>query len=453
MSMHLPDRINVDRNRMKKSAKYQRPTIKILMLGTGFDIKGGITSVQRLIVNAHPERLGASTGEERQINEVVSERLRTHQHAEDLLPLVAAESQPRDLPQLRIQHIPTIVQGSALQNIRVFIYAIWRLCWTIIRKEVDLIHIHFAERGSTLRKSILISIGLIFRQSIILHAHGATYQEFYEGLPKFIQSILAFLFSRCTKIIVLSKSWQNYYSTRFCMDKSKVVVLYNPVDLPLSIPNRLGRKRLKFIFLGRIGKRGGPLDLAKSLISFPKQDKGAFDLIKAFAALPEADRNCTELILAGNGDLDAADRLIAKLGLTASITILDWLNPKQRDELLATADAFILPSYNEGLPMSMLESMAWGLPIIVTPVGGIPEVIFHHHNGLLVEPGNQAQLIEAMQNLIGDEDLRISLGTAARHSVEHLNVHNYMNSLSNLYISVMQESKNLDYPIQSNEIV
>jgi glycosyltransferase involved in cell wall biosynthesis len=376
----------------------QKSVVKILMFGTDFNIKGGITSVQKLIVN-------------------------------------------NTSSQIQIRHVATIAQGSAWHNITVFAKAIQRLCWTIFCKEADIIHIHFAERGSTLRKSILISIGLLFRQSIILHAHGATYQEFYAGLPTFVQKILGFLFSKCTGIIVLSKSWQDYYSSTFSLENSQVPILYNPVDLPPSIPNRIGRKQLKFIFLGRIGKRGGPLDLAKSLISFPKQDKGAFDLIEAFAALPAADRNCVELILAGNGDLEAADRLINQLDIADKITVLTWLNPKQRDELLATADAFILPSYHEGLPMSMLESMAWGLPVIVTPVGGIPEVIRHHENGLLVEPGNQSQLTQAMQKLIRDESLRISIGTAARESVEHLDISNYMDSLSNLYASVIKVKK------------
>ena len=391
------------------------------MLGTGFDIQGGITSVQRLIIEAHANKV-----------------------------VLAENGEPR---QLRIQHVPTIVRGSASQNIIVFAKAIQHLCWKILRREVDLIHIHFAERGSTLRKSILIAIGLLFRKSIILHAHGATYEEFYEKLPKFIQKVLIFLFGQCSKIIVLSHSWQDYYTSKLHLDPDRVTVLYNPVCVPPAIPNRAGRDRLKFVFLGRIGKRGGPMDLAKSLISFPKQDKGAFDLIEAFAQLPAADLQRTELILAGNGDLESAHRLITKLNLTDKISILEWIDPTQRDELLATADAFILPSYNEGLPMSMLEAMAWGLPAIVTPVGGIPEVVRHHRNGLLVEPGNRPQLIQAMHQLIGDEALRLSLGRAARNSVEHLDIHNYINSLSNLYATVANKTQDLDRPMHSNEIV
>jgi glycosyltransferase involved in cell wall biosynthesis len=369
--------------------------IKILMFGTGLDVKGGVTSVEKLIINNAPV-------------------------------------------QLRIRHVATIGQGSATHNILLFCKAIQSLVVSILRRDVDVIHIHFSERGSTLRKSILIFIASLFRQSIILHAHGATYQEFYAGLPQFAKNILVALFRKC-RIIVLSKSWQEYYSHELSLESSRVSVLYNPVDLPSNTPYREGRKHLKFIFLGRIGKRGGALDMAKSLMSFPKQDKGAFDLINAFAVLSEADRHDVELVMAGNGDLAAANQLIADLDLTDKITILDWIDAEQRDKLLATADAFILPSYNEGLPMSMLESMAWGLPVIVTPVGGIPEVIIDHQNGLLVEPGIQEQLVEAMQSLIRDESLRLSLGAAGRNSVKDLNIHNYMESLSDLYASAIQK--------------
>ncbi|WP_309741839.1 glycosyltransferase family 4 protein [Chamaesiphon sp. OTE_20_metabat_361] len=383
----------------------QKSIIKVLMFGTGFSIQGGITSVEQLIMNNPSEKV-------------------------------------------RIEHVPTIVRGTVSENMLVFARSIQRLVWKIFTKDVDVIHIHFAERGSMLRKSILISIGLLLRQSIILHAHGATFQEFYAGLPQLAQKIVKFLIRSCSKIIVLSESWQNYYSSQFDLAPGQAVILYNPVEIPVSIPNRLGRQQLKLVFLGRIGKRGGALDLAKSLISFPKQDKGAFDLIEAFAALPAASRQHTELVLAGNGDLAAAKQLITSLGLEDKISILTWLNPKQRDKLLASADAFILPSYHEGLPMSMLESMAWGLPVIVTPVGGIPEVIRDGGNGLLVEPGHREQLVQAMTQLIEDEALRLSLGLAARQSIAHYDIRNYMDSLVSLYVSVANQSAEIDGTIQ-----
>ncbi|AFZ26424.1 glycosyltransferase [Cylindrospermum stagnale PCC 7417] len=386
---------------MQISNDNHKQTLRVLMLGAALDVKGGITSVEKLILDNAP-------------------------------------------PELQIHHVATFAQGSALYNVIVFIKSVQILLWTLLKGEADLVHIHFAERGSTLRKTILALIVLAFRQPLIFHAHGATYKEFHAGLPNLIQHLLDTLFSKSTKFIALSESWKDYYSQQFRLSEKQITVLYNPVQIPSSIPHRLGKKQLKMIFLGRIGKRGGALDLAKSVVTFPKQDKGAFNLIRAFAALPESDRNCTELILAGNGDLEAAQKLIQELNIERKITICPWLSPEQRDELLSAADAFILPSYNEGLPMSMLEAMAWGLPVIVTPVGGIPEVIHNNKNGLLVQPGNQEQLVQAMQNLIRDECLRTSLGTAARKSVECLDIKNYINSLLLLYTSVISQGNNLD---------
>jgi glycosyltransferase involved in cell wall biosynthesis len=220
-------------------------------------------------------------------------------------------------------------------------------------------------------------------------------------------------------------------------------VLHNPVKLPSEIPDRAGHQQVTFVFLGRIGKRGGALDQVKSLVAFPKQDKGAFDLIRAFAALPEQDKTCAKLVLAGNGDVQMAQQIIQELNLEAQVTVYPWLSPVDRDALLAQADAFVLPSYNEGLPMSMLEAMAWGLPVITTPVGGIPEVITHEQNGLLVKPGNQQELVQAIQSLIKNEGLRLSLGSGARSRVQNLDIKNYISSLLELYTSLAIQNNTL----------
>lgn len=374
--------------------QHQKQPIKVLMFGAGLDVKGGITSVEKLILDHAP-------------------------------------------PEIEINHVATFAQGSGLYNLQVFLKSIITLLGKLITRKTQIVHIHFAERGSTIRKVILASIVLIFRQPLILHSHGATFKEFYLGLPKLVQKFLVFIFSKCDKFIALSQSWKDFYKRDFGLDENKIIILYNPVDLPSSIPSRIGRKNLKFVFLGRIGKRGGALDLAQSVVTFPKQDKGSFDLIRAYAALPESHHQFTELILAGNGDLEAAQELILELKMQEKIKIYSWLNPQERDNLLSNADAFILPSYHEGLPMSMLEAMAWGLPVIVTPVGGIPEVINDQENGLLVAPGNQQDLINAMEKIIVNENLRIKLGLAGRQTVQKLDINNYITSLIAVYRSTL----------------
>lgn len=369
---------------------------RVLMLGAGLDVKGGITSVEKLILENAPSNV-------------------------------------------KIHHVATFAQGSAIHNVRVFLRAAQTLLQTLITGKANIIHIHFSERGSTLRKAILTLLALGFRKPVVLHSHGATYEEFFAKLPHPVQKFLAILFSRCTKFIVLSESWKAYFMEKFELDESQIAVLHNPVKLPPAVPQRTGHQQVTFVFLGRIGKRGGALELAKSVVAFPQQNKGAFDLIKAFAALPKQQRNRAKLVLAGNGDVEMAQQLVRELGIEEQVTVLSWISPADRDRLLASADAFVLPSYNEGLPMSMLEAMAWGLPAIVTPVGGIPEVICDRQNGLLVQPGNQQQLVQAMQSLIEDEGLRLALGAAGRNRVKSLDINNYMSSLLKVYASVTAE--------------
>ncbi len=99
---------------------------------------------------------------------------------------------------------------------------------------------------------------------------------------------------------------------------------------------------------------------------------------------------------------------------------------------------FILPSYNEGLPLAILEAMGWSLPIISTPVGGIPELVISHKNGLLVTPGNIKQLSSAMELLIENENLRLFLGSNARKNVEPLDIKNCSIRLADIYNSLSQ---------------
>ncbi|WP_017721981.1 glycosyltransferase family 4 protein [Kamptonema formosum] len=380
---------------------------RVLMLGAGLDVKGGITSVEKLILENAPSNV-------------------------------------------KIHHVATFAQGSAIHNVRVFLKAAQTLLLTLLTGKADVIHIHFSERGSTFRKAILTLLALGFRKPVVPHSHGATYEEFFAKLPRPVQKFLALLFGSCTKFIVLSESWKAYFLENFALDESQIAVLHNPVKLPPAVPLRTGNEQVTFVFLGRIGKRGGALEMAKSVVAFPQQDKGAFDLIKAFAALPEKQRNRAKLVLAGNGDVEMAQQLVRELGIEERVTVLSWISPAERDELLANADAFVLPSYNEGLPMSMLEAMAWGLPAIVTPVGGIPEIISDRHNGLFVQPGNQQQLVQAMQSLIEDEGLRLALGAAGRNRVQSLDIKNYMSSLLQVYASAIAQDMALaEAPAQS----
>ena len=351
--------------------------LKVVMLGDSLDHQGGIVTVEKLILK------------------YIS-------------------------PEVEIQQIGTYTNKSAIDKLLIFASSLPILCWRLLASKTDLIHIHISDGGSILREGVILtSICLLFQIPILLHAHGPEFHLTYQSLPVVIQKYLNWIFSKCAGTIVLSKSWQNFYILNLDLQPDRVFVLPNPVELPSQMPNRIDRQQLIMLFFGRIGRR-----------------KGCFDLIHAFAKLPTEQQKCSKLILAGDGEIIAGSNLAESLNLADRVEFLGWIDADRRNELLATADIFILPSYNEALPMALLEAMAWGLPVVTTPVGGIPEVVISAKNGLLVAPGDIQQLSLAMQSLIGNRDLRLQLGNAARASVTSLDVTSYCASLSSIYHSV-----------------
>ena len=352
--------------------------INVLMLGDSLTQSGGIATLQKLIIKYAP-------------------------------------------PDLKIDQIATRDEGSGFKKGIVFLRAIYLLIWRLLSQQTDVIHIHIADGGSILRKAILATIAFSFRKPVLMHAHGAVFHLNYENSPKFIQQLMRRVFSQCKGWIALTSFWQDFYISSLGLDAKQVFILLNPTELPPTIPHRINSTTVKLVFVGRIGQR-----------------KGTFDLIEAFAKLPEHLRTSVELFIAGDGEIEKATQLTQDLHLTEQITFLGLINASARDLLLETADVYILPTYNEGLPLALLEAMSWGLPVITTPVSGIPDVVKDRQNGLIVEAGDIQQLADAIQLSIENEDLRITLGRAARETVGKLDMKSFSSRLAEIYRTVSE---------------
>lgn len=332
---------------------------------------------------------------------------------------------------IEINYISTWKSKTANRS-ATFGQALLTLLQELFLGQVDLVHIHISERGSVFRKFIVILISLSFKKPIILHTHGAQFKCFHDRLPKLARQVVNWVFQQCTYVIALSESWKKFYIKNCHLDPDRVILMYNPVMLPSTIPNRSSSYPLKFLFLGKINQR-----------------KGINDLLNAFASLPIDHQKKVQIILAGTGEEEAAKQLTQKLGIENNVEFPGWIDEKQRNDLLSQAQAFLLPSYQEGLPMALLEAMSWGLPCITTPVGGIPEVITDKETGLLVEPGNVQQLARAMETLIEDESLRLNLGKASRDRAKDLDIKKYCVFLSEIYRQAVGKYNPMEMEIQN----
>ncbi len=345
--------------------------VRVMQFGPSLAVRGGVSSVEQLI--------------------------------SDYLPAYVS-----------MRHVPTMEDGSTLAKASVFARAVQVLRRTLESLDPTIIHLHFASRGSTLRKFILAEMVTRAGRPLVLHAHGAEFDQFHRRLPSPVRRNVNRTLQRANVLITLSTQWRDFYVNECEVSPSHVVVLSNPVRLPVDVPDRGARETVQFLHLGRLGER-----------------KGSYDLVNAFAGLPEGLRNRARLVLAGDGDVDGVRKLAQPLG--SQVEVHSWISPHERDRLLAQCDVFALPSRAEGVPMSLLEAMAWGLPSITTPVGGIPDVFRNGLDGALVTPGDIVQIRAAMSRMISDEAVRLTAGRAARERARAFDVHVYARRLADIY--------------------
>lgn len=319
----------------------------------------------------------------------------------------------------KISHISTYEEVSAIRRLKIFFVALLHFSIGLVLNRFEVIHLHVSERGSVFRLSLMAVLGILFNKPVLIHMHGCEFDSFYDNLPTYMQQIISSIFRRCY-VIALSQSWKDYYICSCGLDAEKIITLYNPVDLHDQIPDRRHVSKTRFIFMGKIGER-----------------KGAFDLIQAVANLPEIDRDKLEVVIAGNGDICEAQEKINRLELQDCISVVGWLTRSECDQQLKNSHVFVLPSYNEGLPMAMLEAMGWGLAVISTEIGGIPEIVEHGRQGLLITPGNLTQLSDSIKYFIDHPSARLRMSKRSRHRVSLLNTEDYHDSLNSLYKNVL----------------
>lgn len=317
-------------------------------------------------------------------------------------------------PYVSMRHVPTMEEGSALTKASVYARAVQALRRALATLDPAIIHIHFASRGSALRKLILAEMVTRASRPLVLHAHGAEFDLFYRRLPSAVRRNVNRTLQRANVFITLSTQWRDFYSEECEVSPSQIVVLPNPVRVPAAVPDRASRDTVQFLHLGRLGER-----------------KGAYDLVNAFAGLPEGLRNRARLVLAGDGDVEGVRKMAQPLG--SQVEVHSWISAHERDLLLERSDVFALPSRAEGLPMALLEAMAHGLPGITSAVGGIPDVFRHGVDGALVTPGDVPQIRAAMAKYISEDATRLAAGQAARERARAFDVHVYARRLADIY--------------------
>ena len=297
----------------------------------------------------------------------------------------------------QVHYLATHAEGARAVKLRYACRGLWQTALRCLRDRPAIVHAHTASRASFFRKSLLLWLARCSGARTIFHLHGASFREFVrdESGP-LARWWIRHTLEASSAVIALSPEWAAFLG-QFA-PAARVEVVPNSVPLGAAPPPEGEPGRI--LFLGRAGER-----------------KGLFDLLDAVASL-QASHPALRLAIGGDGDLDAVRQRCQALGIAAHVEILGWVGPAERTAQLARAAIFCLPSHAEGLPMAMLEAMAAGRPVVVTPVGGIPGAVNDQDNGLLVPVRDPTALAAALAALLDDAALRQRLGRHARLTVQ-----------------------------------
>jgi glycosyltransferase involved in cell wall biosynthesis len=298
-------------------------------------------------------------------------------------------------------------------------------------------HVNIAGRGSTIRKVILLMIGRALGLRYVLHLHDPNYAEYYRSRRPFLKKLIATTFRRAAAVIVLGRRDLELISQTLQLSRDRMVVLHNAVPDPAPSPDKrlLPGEPCQLLFLGYLSAR-----------------KGVSELLKALAS-PTVKRLNWRATLAGDGPIDEYRALAKDLGILDSVGFPGWVDEKRVNELCARADALVLPSYAEGLAMSVLEGLSHGLAVITTPVGAHLEVIEPEVSGILVPPGDVAALADALVRVIEDEGLRSRLARGARaRFLEKFDVRRYVARLEQLHADLFAPQRDHPKPVEKGLI-
>jgi glycosyltransferase involved in cell wall biosynthesis len=206
-------------------------------------------------------------------------------------------------------------------------------------------------------------------------------------------------------IIACSQAGAIGLSQTCCADKPITVIPYSVADPVPTGFTAAARPDRPFTFTC----------LARLNVAQKRQD----DLIRAFHLLRATSPAPARLLLAGDGpDLQHLHGLVRQLDLSGSVQLLGAVPRERLPWLMAESDVMVLPSTWEGLPVSIIESMAFGKPVIASDAGGNPELVADEQSGLIVPVGGIDQLQQAMQRLMTDRELARRMGRAARERFE-----------------------------------
>ena len=305
---------------------------------------------------------------------------------------------------VELSYVATSTNGSLLTRSLCMLWGYVQIFWKLLFAQIDIVHVHMAEKGSTFRKGKVAQWSKRFHKKVIIHLHAGPFMAWYATLTPIKQKKVREIFATADKVLVLGEYWKRELTA--IIEPNKLEVLYNGVKCLDENPYSLQSKDI--VFFGVL-----------------KKEKGIYDLIDAIEILEPNLAPDIKVRLCGTDLEGNIPKYIRDKNLQERIIMEGWVGSERKDQVLRNAMISVLPSYFEGLSMTVIEAMAYGVPVVTTNISTMGEVL--GEKSILVQPGNSLELASVLRSFIEQNDLRSQYSKAG-----FLRVQNYFSSEKNI---------------------
>lgn len=273
--------------------------------------------------------------------------------------------------------------------------------WRTVNPRVDGVLIFSAAHLSFVEKGFMTLFAKVVRKRVVFCPRSGLLLEDLES-SRLMRWFIPFILRKCDVVVCQGQSWARRFKAITGLPETRLVVIPNWIELTEAGKpfKRSKSKGTSFLILGRI-----------------EDYKGIFDLIEAVSRR-RADLDGARFIVCGGGASEERAKARANaLELESSFEFRGWIHGIEKESVLRASDALILPSHLEGMPNAVLEAMSYGLAVIATEVGGVPDIIVDGSLGVMVKAHDIDGLGDAIVDLHLNESKRTSLGAAGRTHV------------------------------------
>lgn len=296
----------------------------------------------------------------------------------------------------------------SLTNIGYLARQVFQFMIVNLREKPGLIHVQVTSGLAFWKAGIFILLGKLFGAGTVAHLHGGMFDKYYAACRPWTKKWIGRIFASSDMVVALSEKWRQFLIAEVRGDL-RVEIASNPVDRLFAEALQAGHSAVSdgkkvILFLGSLGRR-----------------KGVFDILRAAPAIFEKHPDA-RIVFAGaeesRGEKLRIDELCREKQLDGKVAFIGVVTGGEKVSVFQNAMIYVLPSYGENLPFSLLEAMSLGLPVVTTPVGAIPEIVKDGENGFLVEPGDIRAFALRVDRLLSDEPLRRAMAAANRARIK-----------------------------------